>query len=264
MGTSRERARSRTSLDPVTAAERATAAQPRTIDAWARGELTPAGSLERADEEVERLLDHACVGGAGDRLAEGEHRAAEAVVRAGTADPLAVDGPEVQESAARLVEGVLEELDVAAGALGDGSPAKRPRMKEVDLERAGHVVDAVAMLRIRPRAFRVLEDAELAAENLEVLPADRVERREGSVRCGVLRHGSGHPIGPTRRRAIPRGRPEERGVLGADGRPDHPPAVGMRAPADRRPQLIVTQHRRHASCESRRRAGLHEHAAPVG
>ncbi len=54
-------------------------------------------------------------------------------------------------------------------------------MQQVDLERTGDVVDAVAVLRIRPRALRVLEDAELAAENLQVLPADRVERRQGSV-----------------------------------------------------------------------------------
>ena len=119
----------------------------------------------------------------------------------GTADPLTFDGPEVQEPAARLVEGVLEELEAATGALRDGAPAEGSGVEEVDLERARHVVHAVAVRR-DPVASR--------------WRAGRCRaRRRGRSRCLRLtgwsgartvsaatsvRHGSAGPSGPARLR----------------------------------------------------------------
>ena len=75
-----------------------------------------------------------------------------------------------------LVEGVLEESEAAPGARRDGIPAELPLMQEVDLERPGDVVHAVAVVGIGSTPDRVLHDADLVGEDVQMDATDRMER----------------------------------------------------------------------------------------
>ena len=104
-------------------------------------------------------------------------------------------------------------------------------VEQVDLERPGDVVDAVAVRRVRPRPDRVLHDPDAVGQDVEMVPAHRDRAARGQTPTAV-RSGRGTA---SQRFGAGDGR-EEIAILGPDGRPDHPTAVGVGPAADRRPQ----------------------------
>ena len=110
----------------------------------------------------------------------------------------------------------VEEAQARAGALGDGRPAERPRVEQVDLERPGDVVDAVAVGRVGrdPTACCMIPTPSVMASRCCRLigwsgarsgtDGGRERRRRGIVAASG-RDDAGEQIAGTRRR--PRTRP---------------------------------------------------------
>jgi hypothetical protein len=152
-------------------------------------------SRERPGHEVRREAGKLGIGASDAGLAEGEDCSAVAVVGAQPADPFAIDRAEVPEAAARRVERVFEEAHPSPGTRRDRRPAQDARVEQVDLERAGHVVDAVPVRRVGPGPDCVLLDPDRVGQLIEMPPGDGMKR-------GGVRHG--RP--PTAQAAQPGGR----------------------------------------------------------
>ena len=166
--------------------EPTTAAQPRTTDASARGAGELAGCRQRPVEQSGRGVDQRAIGGGRDRVAQRVHGPAVAVVGAQAADPRAVDRAEVPEAAARRVEGVVRGTGTLARR--SASTAAQPStfaVEQVDLERPGDVVDAVAVRRVRPRPDRVLHDPHAVGQDVEMEPAQRGRAVRGQTPTAV-------------------------------------------------------------------------------
>ena len=95
----------------------------------------------------------------------------------GCRQPRSVGAPEIAEATAGAVEGIAQEPQTASSAGLDDAPAEIALMEHVDQQAASHVVSAIAMIGVRPRALRVLHDPDLGRQDLEVATADWMERR---------------------------------------------------------------------------------------
>src|SRR5665811_2129647 len=128
------------------------------------------------------------------------------------------DSPAVTESPEFRIEGVDEEPERPPDARSDGLPAQFREMEEIHEESSRHIVRTVAVGRIRSPPGRVLHDAGLVGEGVEVLATNRVQRRELTHRMPEVRLA---PLSPTGARARPAWRrpPGRR----ADGRSRRPP-----------------------------------------
>ena len=91
-------------------------------------------------------------------------------------DPNPVGPAEVPETSCTLVERLLQETETSPGAVLDRVPAKLSLMQEVDLQRTGDVVGAVAVCGIRSRTDRVLHDSDVIGQDVQVRPAYGMKR----------------------------------------------------------------------------------------
>jgi hypothetical protein len=111
-------------------------------------------------------------------LAEGQRCPAVTILGADPLEPGAIGPAEVPEPARGTIEGCLEESEVPPRAFRHRWPAKLALVEEIDLQRSRDVVRAVAMGWIRSGPDRVLHDADLVTEGIEVAATNWMERQD--------------------------------------------------------------------------------------
>ena len=197
------------------------------------GRDQPAGRRQCPIKETSCGVDQLAIRGGRDGVAQREHRPPVAVIGAEAPDPRSVDRAEIPEAAAGRVEGVGEEAKSSPGALLDRHPAQRSPVEQVYLECSGHVVDAVAVCWVGPRPDRVLHDSHAIGHRLEMLPADRMERRQVRHRRPPVAPGTASRSSPPPRVQRDRRTGHRRPTTPSDGYGRTPGYRWLRAGRDR-------------------------------